>query len=187
MSKRIEAKDFQVQDTKFDSPWTLTQRLRIVAWEFSWAVLCRWTPKPLYPWRNFVLRCFGAELYGRPFVHQRARIQIPWNITIYDRAAIGDGAVLYSLGPIVIQAEAVIAQEAYLCTGTHDFSSPSLPLIVFPIEIGERAFIGARAFIMPGVTIGQDSIVGAMSVVTHDVGEQEIWAGNPARKLKNRL
>ncbi len=139
--------------------------------------------KPLNGWRLFWLKLFGAKLYGVPFVHQRARIQIPWNLTMHDRACLGDRANAYSLGPIEIRAHATIAQEAYLCTGTHDFADRELPLMVSPIVVGENAFIGARAFIFPGVTIGKNAVVGACAVVTRDVPDGVVVAGNPARSL----
>lgn len=53
-----------------------------------------------------------------------------------------------------------------------------------PIEIGEEAWIGAGALILPGVTIGARSIVAAGSVVTEDVPPDTVVAGNPARTLK---
>jgi len=65
-----------------------------------------------------------------------------------------------SLGEIEIGARAVVAQEAYLNTGSHDFSQSSMPLVVAKITIGEDAFVGARAFVMPGVKIGARAIVG---------------------------
>jgi putative colanic acid biosynthesis acetyltransferase WcaF len=169
------------QASPYDSPWSLSQRIKMVLWEYAWAFLCSWTPKPANPWRLFVLRAFGAKLHGKPFVHQRARIQIPWNLTMYDRAALGDRANAYSLGPITIHAHATVAQEAYICTGTHAFERPEKNLITAPIVIGENAFIGARAFILPGVVIGKNAIVGACSVVTKQVAENTIVKGNPAK------
>jgi putative colanic acid biosynthesis acetyltransferase WcaF len=158
----------------------------MVLWEYLWQVLCAWTPKPLNPWRLFWLRRFGARINGTPFVHQRARIQIPWHLTLHHRCCIGDRANLYSLGEIEIGAGAVVAQEAYLCTGTHDFSDATLPLITSMVFIGKGAFIGARAFVLPGVTIGEGAIIGACAVVTSDVAPFTISAGNPARFLKRR-
>ena len=53
-----------------------------------------------------------------------------------------------------------------------------------PIKIGNNVFIGARSIILKGVTIGENSVVGAGSVVTKDVPANEIWAGNPAKFIK---
>ncbi len=54
---------------------------------------------------------------------------------------------------------------------------------VAPVRIGQRVFVGARAIVLPGVTIGDDAIVGAGSVVTADVAPATVVAGNPARPI----
>ncbi len=174
------------QDSPYDSPWTKRQRVGMLLWDAAWNFLCAWTPKPLNPWRLWVLRRFGARLHGSPFVHQRARIAIPWNLTMHDRAALGDRANAYSLGAIEIGAHATVAQEAYLCAGTHDFGHPALPLQTDRIQIGEGAFIGARAFVLPGVRIGARAVIGAGSIVTRDVPDGKVAAGNPARVIGDR-
>lgn len=155
----------------------------MIAWELAWTFLCRWTPKPANPWRLLILRFFGARIVGTPFVHQRARIQIPWHIELYDRACIGDRANIYSLDRITLHAGSLVAQEAYLCAGTHDWADAEWPLLTAPITVGQRAVVGARAFVLPGITIGPAAIVGAMSVVTKDVSPGETVAGNPARAI----
>jgi putative colanic acid biosynthesis acetyltransferase WcaF len=173
----------RIQSTPESSPWTLGQRLRMLCWECCWTFFCSWTPKPLNPWRLFWLRVFGAGIVGTPFVHQRARIALPWNLVLQHRACLGDRANAYSLDRIEIGERATVAQEAYLCTGTHDLSDPALSLVTKPVVVGSGAFIGARAFIMPGVTIGANAVVGACSVVTRDVMAGARVAGNPARDL----
>jgi putative colanic acid biosynthesis acetyltransferase WcaF len=173
----------QPQATPYDSPWTLQQRVRMLVWEYAWLLLCQWTPKPFNRWRLFILRLFGASLHGHPFVHQRARITLPWNLIMHDHACLGDRAHAYSLDKIEIHEGATIAQEAYLCTGTHDFSNPALPLQPSPITIEANAFIGARAFVLPGLTVGEGAVVGACSVVTRDVEPGTRVAGNPARTI----
>ena len=172
------------QASRYASPWTTRQRIRMLAWQIVWATLCAWTPKPANRWRVFWLKVFGARIKGRPFVHQHAKIQIPWQLTLHDHACLGDGAVAYTLGEIELMEGSTVAQEAYLCTGTHDFSLPHHPLQTARITIGAHAFVGARAFVMPGVEIGHHALVGAASVVTRNVPPNVTVAGNPARVIK---
>lgn len=174
------------QTSQFASPWSMNERVLRVLWEFCWFLFCTWTPKPANAWRLFWLRVFEAKIQGTPFVHQRARITIPWKLTLHDGACVGDRASLYSLGEIQLGARSTIAQEAYLCTGTHDFTRATCPLLIGRIIVGEDAFVGARAFIMPGVKIGARAIVGACSVVTHDVPDDMIAAGNPCKVTRDR-
>ena len=171
------------QKSIYESPWTFREKIKMFLWGYTWALFCSWTPQPLNRWRLFWLRAFGATLSGKPFVHQRARIQIPWNLTMHDRACIGDRANIYSLGPVELGPECTVAQEVYLCTGTHDFGK-TMFLMTAKITIGARAFLGARAFVMPGVTIGEDCIIGACSVVTKDTPPGMICCGNPCRVVR---
>ena len=173
----------QPQATPYDSPWNLRLRVRMLAWEYAWLLLCQWTPKPFNRWRLFILQLFGATLHGKPFVHQRARITLPWNLIMHNHACLGDRTNAYCLDKIEIHEGSTVAQEAYLCTGTHDFGKPALPLQTAPIKIEAHAFIGARAFVLPGITIGQGAVVGACSVVTRDVEPRARVAGNPARTI----
>ena len=155
-------------------------------WKISWLLLCSLTPKFLNPWRLLVLKLFGANISGIPFVHGTARIQIPWHLTLKHRACLGEKVCAYSLGQIEVGEAATVAQEAYLCTGTHDFNSSSMQLITKKISIQRNAFIGVRAMLLPGVTIGENAIVGAQTVVTKDISKDEVVAGNPARTIGTR-
>lgn len=169
-----------------DSPWPFRERIALQVWEWIWLLLCRWTPKPCNAWRIFWLRRFGARIPGRAFVHAAARIEAPWRVTLEEDACVGRLAVLYSLDEITLGREAIVAQEAYLCTGSHDFNDPNWPLKTAPIRIGEAAFVGIRALLLPGVTIGDGTVVGGGSVVTGDLPSWKIAAGNPCRPLRDR-
>jgi putative colanic acid biosynthesis acetyltransferase WcaF len=171
------------QSSPYRSPWPLGKRVRLQLWEWCWTLFCRWTPKPLNRWRLFWLRAFGAQIEGSPFVHSRARVSHPWNLVLRDRACLGDGAHAYSLGPIELGEACTIAQEAYLCSATHDWAAPERPLQTAPIVIAANAFVGLRAIVLPGVTVGASAIVGAGSVVTRDVPPGQTVAGNPARPI----
>jgi len=56
-----------------------------------------------------------------------------------------------------------------------------------PVVIGDEVFVGTNAMILKGVTIGARSIVAAGSVVTKNIPADEVWGGNPARRLKSAL
>jgi putative colanic acid biosynthesis acetyltransferase WcaF len=172
--------------SRYKSPWPFRERITLFLWTIAWPLLCGWTPKPFNAWRLIWLRIFGCKINGKPFVHQRARIQIPWHVSLHDRSCVGDRANLYSLGEIELGSKCVIAQEAYLCTGTHDFNDRNMSLVTAKIIVATNAFIGARAFIMPGVRIGEGAVVGACSVVTGDLPPWTVSAGNPSRVIKRR-
>ncbi|MEZ8968470.1 DapH/DapD/GlmU-related protein [Vibrio breoganii] len=58
-------------------------------------------------------------------------------------------------------------------------------IISKPIIIKKNAFIGAGSFILKGACIGENSVIGAASVVTKNIPDNEVWAGNPARKIRS--
>lgn len=136
------------------------------------------------PWRLQILKIFGAKISGIPFVDGSARIQIPWHLTLHHRACIGERVVAYNLGEIEVHEGATVAQETYLCTGTHNFDLNNLQLITKKITINKKAFLGVRSMILPGIVVGESSIVGAQSVVTKNVKPNSVVVGNPARLLK---
>jgi putative colanic acid biosynthesis acetyltransferase WcaF len=108
---------------------------------------------------------------------------MPWNLKLEHRACLADASEVYNLTSIVLRSGCTVAQEAYLCGGTHDLTDPNLPLVVGEIVVGRDVFIGARAFVLPGVHLGDRSVVAACAVVTADVGDNVIVAGNPAREI----
>lgn len=176
----------QPQRDRYHSPWTLSARVKMLLWRVFQAMLFRPSPKALYRWRNFLLQIFGASLYGKPFVSQSAKIRIPWHLTMHDRACIGEHAEIYNLGRITLHERCTVAQHTYLCAGSHDFEIRTLPLVTKGITVQAEAFIGARALILPGVTIGEGCLIGAGSVVTKDTECWNVYAGNPARRIRSR-
>jgi len=166
--------------------WSRKELIARVLWDFLSFPLFLWTARPFWAWRRFVLRLFGAQIGRDVHIYPNVRIAVPWNLEIADEAAVGDRAILYSLGLIRIEKGATISQNAHLCAGTHDHTRPDLPLLKLPIVIGTGAWICADAFVGPGVTIGELSVVGARAVAVRDVPARAIVAGNPARRVGER-
>lgn len=175
------------QHSKYASPWSLAIRLKGALWRVIWRCLGSWTPKPFNIIRIYILKIFGANIKGAPFVSGSAKIRMPWNLVLEDHACIGENVIIYNLDKIILLEGCTISQEAYLCGGTHDFFTPECPLQVGAIVIGMHAFVGARAFILPGCTIGDFAVIGATSTISKSVPAGEIWAGNPAKQIGVRV
>ncbi|MCA9291928.1 MAG: hypothetical protein KDA25_12420 [Phycisphaerales bacterium] len=110
----------------------------------------------------------------------------PWLFRIGRFSLLSDHVVVYNLGEVSVGEHTVVSQDVYLCAGTHDHTRPDLPLVRATIRIGSGVWICAGAFIGPGVTIGDNCIVGARAVVMKDVPPGVIVVGNPARIVSER-
>jgi len=166
--------------------WSKRELLGRALWETLRAPLFSWTPRPFWAWRRMILRLFGARIGPHVHIDPSVYISVPWNLDIANSASVGEFAILYSLGPICIGAGATVSQRAHICAGTHDHTRLDLPLQKMPITIGAGVWICADAFVGPGVTIADLAVIGARSVVTRNVPERTIVAGNPARSIGQR-
>ena len=156
-----------------------------VLWSFG-QVLFRFSPRPFFGFRRWLLRLFGAKVGARVNIYPSARIYFPWNLEIADNSSIGEWALIYNLGPIKIGDRTTISQRVHLCAGTHDYKDPSMPLIKPPIQIGNEVWVCADAFVGPDTVIEDRAIVAAASVVVEDVEKLQVVGGNPAKLIKLR-
>lgn len=168
------------------SPWTFREKVGRALWMFVRATLFRFSFHNWYAWRRLLLRCFGAKIGCGVRMRPSAVVEVPWNLRIGDHTAVGDHAILYSLGTITVGHDVVISQYAHLCAGTHDYRVPEFPLLRLPIHVGDRAWVAADAFVGPGVTVGDEAVIGARATVVRDVLPGHVVAGNPARVIKPR-
>ncbi|MEO1291844.1 MAG: DapH/DapD/GlmU-related protein [Pseudomonadota bacterium] len=132
-----------------------------------------------------MLRLFGASIARDVHVYPTVRIAIPWNLSIGPQSAVGDRAILYALGPITLGEKVTVSQYAHLCAGSHDFARPDLPLTKPPITLEREVWVGADAFVGPGVSVGERAMIGARAVVMKAVPAGVLVIGNPARVLRN--
>lgn len=161
-------------------------RLLRVCWQLSWLVLARFTPPPLHGWRRLILRAFGAKMGRGARVHASVTIWLPANLELGEQSLIGPGVRLYNQGRIRIGARTVVSQRAHLCASSHDMHDPLFQLVLRPVTIGERCWVAAEAFVGPGVTMGDRSVLAARGVLFRDAAADRVYSGNPATYLKPR-
>lgn len=161
-------------------------KLERALWWLVWTLLARWTPAPLFGWRRFVLRLFGAHVGSGARIYGSTRIWLPRNLACGDRVVIGPHARIYNQGHIAIEAGTVISQHAHLCASTHDVGDPDFRLLLRPIVIGEGCWIAADAFVGPGVTMEDGAVLGARGALFERATALGIYRGNPAVRTGTR-
>jgi len=174
-------------DPTLKPSFSLSNRAARFGWNLCWALLYRPSPRPFHAWRAALLRLFGAHLGPGCHFYPKSRVWAPWNLVCEDRVTLGDDAELYNPSLFYLASHCIVSQGAYICGATHDYNLPSFPLISYPMLVGAYAWICARAIVHPRVNIGVGSILGLGSMATCDLEPFGIYAGIPARKIKDRL
>ena len=161
--------------------------------------------------RRFVQMFFGAKVFSLPGLWRLRRaaytrlfkagsnLSLGHNVFIYrthglqgsvsigSSVLMADYATVDYSGKVVIEDHVTISEGALVYSHDHDFYAlsqrKSNSAIPRETTIQKGAWIGARAIILPGVTIGNNAVVGAGSIVTHDVKPFTVVAGNPAKLI----
>jgi len=137
--------------------------------------------------RHAVLRLWLGRLGAGSGVQMSCRFLNGRKISLGDRNVINFGCLLDGrVYPIVTGSDVSIGPEASILTLGHDPQSPNFADRGGPVTIGDRVWIGYRALVMPGVSIGEGAVVAAGAIVTKDVEPYTIVAGNPARQIGDR-
>ena len=168
------------------SPWTRGEKARRLAWSIVYRCVFRMSLHNAYRLRAMLVRMFGGKVGSNVRFRRTVKIEIPWNLEIADDVSIGDEVILYSLGTIRIGARTFISQYAHLCAGTHDFTRNDYPLLRPAVVVGEDCWIATDAFVGPGVTIGDRSVLGARASAFSDIPADVVAVGNPAKGIGER-
>lgn len=155
-------------------------------WGLVELVLYRPSPRLAHGWRRMLLRLFGAKIGAGARPYPGARIWAPWNLIMAEGSTLADGVICHNVAIVHLHENAVVSQFSYLCTTSRDIDLPGKPVIAAPIHLAAGAWVAVDCFVAPGVTIGENAVVGARSTVTRDVAANNVVAGSPPRLLRVR-
>lgn len=160
--------------TTFSLPWHL--RVNVlgasmwVHWRIRWRLLRRWG---LDVQRSYVMP--GCHFYSN-------------QVSIGQRSWINRGCHFDSHARISVGRDVDVGMEVMFCTSTHRLGPPGKragEMTSAPITVRDGTWIGTRAVILPGVTIAEGCVIAAGSVVTDDTAPQGLYAGVPAKRLRD--
>ena len=166
--------------------FSLGNRVQRALFIVVWALAASWTPRQLAPWRRLLLRAFGATMGAGSDVRGSAKVWYPPNLVMHERAMIGPRVNCYNMGLITLERGALVSQDANLCGGTHNFDDAHFQLMAREIRIGAHAWICAEAFVGPGAQVGEGAVLGARSVAFGTLAPWTVYAGNPAKVVRER-
>jgi len=126
------------------------------------------------------------EIGEHSYIFSGARFDARGGFRLGNNSTINDRCRLDNRGTLLIGANVSISAEACILTADHDPHDSAFAGRSRPVVLEDHAFIGTRAMILPGVTIGRGAVVGAGSVVTKNVAPLSIVAGAPAREIGQR-
>ncbi|MBT9331285.1 acyltransferase [Paracidobacterium acidisoli] len=148
------------------------------------------SPIALNLWLGFRLRAMlGKHIFksiGKNVkIYQGVEFTFGYNLTIEDDCVIHRYAMLDDRGELTIRKGTSVSEHAAIFSHAHD---PIEPKVIEhrPTEIGPAARVTYRSVVMPGVRIGENAILGAQAVATHDVEADSIAGGVPAREVKKK-
>ncbi len=135
----------------------------------------------------------GVLIGDRVIVNRNACIQAKWGaIRIGDDTNVGAGSLIVSMGGVEIGSQVGIAGGCYISGGQFQTETTATgdgkhaKITRGPIRLGDRCWLGMRATVLDGTSIGEDTIVGVGAVVTQSVPASATVLGNPARVVQKR-
>jgi putative colanic acid biosynthesis acetyltransferase WcaF len=133
--------------------------------------------------RIFFLTLCGAKIGARVIVRRGVRVHFPWNLEVGDDCWIGEEVWFINHEKITIGSNVCISQRSIICSGGHDYRSASLEYAHKPVIIKNGAWVCLDAKVLPGVTIGECSVVSAGEVARKSVHDYSMLVGGEIRPI----
>ena len=139
--------------------------------------------------KSFLCRVMGVRIGSDTHISMRLFVTgypVRANVVIGNNCVINRDVYLDGRVGVVIGNNVNVSFQTCVLSLHHDHNDPNFPAIGGEVVIRDHAWIGARATILPGVTIGEGAVVAAGAVVTKDVADYDVVGGVPARKISER-
>lgn len=136
--------------------------------------------------RCLLWRGLGARIGRRTSIHRNCRFYRPSHVEVGDHCVILRDVLLDGRRNLTLGDNVNISEGVLIFSLHHDMSSPTFEAVGGPVVIGDHVFVGARAILLPGVTVGRGAVVAAGAIVTKDVDPFAIVGGVPARQMGTR-
>lgn len=166
-----------------DDPDNWEQFKRAVRLQTRYAAAYAEDPDAARPILRELLGHLGEQAHIRPPL----RVDYGAYITVGARTFVNYNLTALDVAPIVIGEDCQIGPNVQLLTPVHPLEpQPRKDRLerALPIRIGDNVWLGGGAIVCPGVTIGNDSVIGAGSVVTRDIPASRLAVGSPARVIR---
>ena len=161
----------------------ITAKIQIALWAYlgNFLVVSAFSPAQV---KKFVLQVFGAKIGKRVVLRNGLKIHFPWNLAIGDDCWIGEGVWFINHEKITVGSDVCISQRSIICSGGHDYRSASLEYAHKPVEIKDGAWVCLNAKVLPGVTIGECSVVSAGEIVRKSLPDYSMLVGGQVRQIE---
>jgi putative colanic acid biosynthesis acetyltransferase WcaF len=162
------------------SPTNEVQLLKRIKWFIFFRGLFEsgLVPSPL---KVLILKINGSTIGKGVLIRRGVRVHFPWNLEIGDNCWIGEDAWFINHEKIRIGSNVCVSQRSIICSSGHDYRSASLQYDHKPIEIKDGAWICLDAKVLPGVLIGELSVVSAGEIVSKTLPDFSILIGGQIR------
>lgn len=141
---------------------------------------------PCLELRIVFLKMLGANLGKHTIIDMGFYILSPGTLRIGDFCHLNRNCFLDARGGLLIGNNVSISHNVSICTGGHDFNTPTFDYNASPIVIEDNVWIGLGATILKGVTIREGSVIAAGAIVTKSTDPYGVYAGVPAKKIEER-
>ena len=134
--------------------------------------------------RPFLLRLFGASIGRKVLIRRGVKIHFPWNLEIGNDCWIGEEVWFINHEKITLGSNVCISQRSIICSGGHDYRSASLEYAHKPVRIKDGAWVCLDAKVLPGVTIGECSVVSAGEIARKSLPDYSMITNGQIRQIE---